>query len=103
MVSQSSVVMSASVPQQVGLVHVGVATVRKMATMMARPTTTSQAATTMVKKRHALARRGSPCMRAKVTKAQVAGVEHQFDAHEHDDGIAPQQHPGGADGEQQRR
>src|SRR4051812_9839252 len=33
---------------------------------------------------------------------QVHRVEHQLDAHEHDDGVAPHQHPDGADGEQDR-
>src|SRR5579875_172924 len=34
---------------------------------------------------------------------QVDGVEHQLDAHEHHDRVAPQEHTGRADGEQQRR
>src|SRR5690606_30691073 len=34
---------------------------------------------------------------------EVAGVEHQLDAHEHHDRVAPDQHTSGADGEQQRR
>ena len=42
-------------------------------------------------------------MRENVTNARLRGVEHQLDAHEHHDGVAPQQHSGGADGEQQRR
>lgn len=32
---------------------------------------------------------------------EIGGVEHQFDAHEHDDGVAAHQHTGRADGEQQ--
>src|SRR3984957_13612192 len=34
-------------------------------------------------------------------EGEVNRVEHQLDAHEHDDRVAPQQHTGGADGEQQ--
>src|SRR4029077_10183829 len=34
---------------------------------------------------------------------EVRGVEHQLDAHEHDNGVAAQQHSGRADREQQRR
>src|SRR4051812_24034212 len=35
-------------------------------------------------------------------QAEVDGVEHQLDAHEHHDRVAPHQHADGADGEQQR-
>src|SRR3954453_1316815 len=34
-------------------------------------------------------------------EGQVAGVQHQLDAHEHHDGVAPEQDPGTADREQQ--
>src|SRR6266511_2920917 len=34
---------------------------------------------------------------------QVDGVQHQLHAHEHHDGVAPDEHSGHADGEQQRR
>ena len=36
-------------------------------------------------------------------QCQVRGVEHQLDAHEQHDRVAPDQHPDGADGEQDRR
>src|SRR5215213_1945456 len=36
-------------------------------------------------------------------EGEVGGVEHQLDAHEHHDGVAPQQEGRGADGEQDRR
>src|SRR5882757_473851 len=35
-------------------------------------------------------------------EGQVRGIEHQLDAHEHDDRVAPDQHPCRTDGEQQR-
>ena len=35
-------------------------------------------------------------------KSQVDGVEHEFDGHEHDDQIAPDQHADDADGKDHR-
>ena len=75
--------------------------VRNMATMIASPTTTSAAATTITKKAVIWPSR-LPAPRAKATNARLRRVEHQLDAHEHHDGVAPDQHPERADTEQQR-
>ena len=69
--------------------------------MIARPTTTSAAATTITKK--AMTWPSSvPLIRGERDQRQVHRVEHQLDAHEHDDRVAPDQHADRADGEQQR-
>ena len=73
---------------------------RKSDTMIASPTTTSAAATTIVKNAMIWPSR-LPCSREKADEGEVAGVEHQLDAHEDHDRVAPDQHAGGADGEQQ--
>ena len=76
--------------------------VRKMVTMIASPTTTSAAATTITKKA-AICPSSSPCIREKVDQREVRGVQHQLDAHEGDDRVAPDHEPDRADGEQDRR
>ena len=72
---------------------------RRMATMMPRPTTTSAAATTSTKNTDTwpadvVERSGEG------HEGEVDGVEHQLDAHEHHQRVAPDQQADGADGEQ---
>ena len=75
---------------------------RNMATMIARPTTTSAAATTSTKNTDDWPPM-SLSMRPKVTKVRLTRVEHELDAHEHDQHVAPHQQPDAADGEQDGR
>ena len=67
--------------------------------MMPRPTTTSAAATTSTKNT-AVCPPMSPSCVARATKREVDGVEHQLDAHEHHERVAPHEHADGADAEQ---
>ena len=69
--------------------------------MMPRPTTTSAAATTSTKNTIDLAADVVE-LRGEGDEGEVDGVEHQLDAHEHHQRVAPDQQPDGADGEQQR-
>ena len=59
--------------------------------MIARPTTTSAAATTITKNAAIWPSRLPFCL-AKVTSARLRGVEHQLDAHEHHDRVAAYEH-----------
>ena len=72
---------------------------RRIATMMPRPTTTSAAATTITKNT-VVCPLMSPSLRATATKREVDGVEHQLDAHQHDQRVATNQHTDRADAEQ---
>ena len=79
---------------------------RYSATMIASPTATSAAATVMMKEhQHLRVVVGRPAgvrlKRENATKREVCGVEHQLQAHEDDEDVAPQHHPGETDGEQQ--
>ena len=69
--------------------------------MIASPTTTSAAATTITKKAAIWPSR-LPCCLAKATRARLRGVEHQLDAHEHDDRVAAGEHADAADREEDR-
>ena len=75
---------------------------RKIATMIARPTATSAAATTRVKNTITW-----PLMSFKRLgerdERQVRGVEHQLDAHEHHERVLAHQQADRADREQERR
>ena len=67
--------------------------------MIPRPTTTSAAATTSTKNTTPGRRRRSRCA-GEGDEGEVDGVEHQLDAHEHHQRVAPDQQADGADGEQ---
>ena len=68
---------------------------RKMARMIASPTAASAAATVMTK--NTMTWPPSPSTCEKRHERQVHRVEHQLDAHEQHDGVAPEQHSGDAD------
>ena len=72
---------------------------RRIDTMIPRPTTTSAAATTSTKNT-AVWPPMSPMPRGQGDEAEVDGVEHQLDAHEHHERVAPHEHADGADAEQ---
>ena len=75
---------------------------RRMATMMPRPTTTSAAATTSTKNTD-----GLPAdvveHAGEGDEGEVDRVEHELDAHEHDERVAPDEHADGADARTARR
>ena len=62
--------------------------VRKMATISARPTATSAAATVMTKKTKIWPLSTLQVHAGKRHKRQVGGVEHQLDRHEDDQRVA---------------
>ena len=74
---------------------------RMMATTIARPTTTSAAATTSTKKTEISPPRSFRSF-TKGDEGQVHRVEHELDAHEHDQRVAPDQQPDGTHREQNR-
>ena len=67
-----------------------------MATMMPRPTTTSAAATTSTKNTAAC-----PPMSFELAgerdEGEIGGVQHELDAHEHHEDVAPDEQADGAD------
>jgi len=83
-------------------------------TMMARPTVTSAAATTMMKKTKScasvpavvalsVAKAATWCILEKSHQQHIHRIQHQFNAHENDDSIPPGQHTNDSDGEQGKR
>jgi hypothetical protein len=66
-------------------------TLRFIITRMARPTVTSAAATSMMKNTNTCPR-GIAVVGAEGRQQQVHAVEHQLQAHQDDDGVAPEHH-----------
>jgi len=93
-----SAVMVSSSLQQVDVVHLDVSRFAVRATTKARPTATSAAAKPITRRAKAWPET-EPLWRAKAMKLKVGRVEHELDAHEDHQGVAPDQHTGDADGE----
>ena len=72
-----------------------------MATMIPRPTTTSAAATTRTKNTADLAA-DVVQLAGEGDEGEVGGVQHQLDAHEHHEHVAPHEQADGADREEHR-